>query len=89
MRDAKNFFLKLLDAQDKSVDEAIFFTLLGASAIVIYGFIQVCFYHADFKISDFGEAFTYLFGGQGIHAVGKGIQNLTKQPPPTPEEVQK
>ncbi len=75
-----DFFKKLLDTREKSVDAVVFFTLIGVCAIVVYGLVQVCLDFKDFHISDFGSSFAFLFTGSGIHATGAGMQN--KMTPP-------
>lgn len=70
-----DFFKKLFDIREKSVDACVFFTLIGVCAIVLYGLVQVCLDFKDFHISDFGSAFAFLFTGSGIHATGTGMQS--------------
>lgn len=75
-----SFWSKLFDKQDGTVDHMIFFMFIGIMAITVCGIIMVCIDYSDFHFSDFGSAYTLLFGGTTAQSIGSGIKNKLSTP---------
>jgi len=71
----KNFFDKLFDPSEKSVEPHVVFILWGVLAIIAYSLIQICLAPTSPHISEFGIALGSLLGGGGVYAGGTGIQS--------------
>ena len=81
---AKSFWDRLFDAKDSSVDQLIFFTLIGVVVISICGLIVVTCDQKDFSFDALGGAYTLLFSGSAAHSIGAGIQSKLTPPDQAP-----
>lgn len=75
----KNFFDRLVDPTDKSVEPHVVFILWGVLAVIVYGLVQLFLSPDMAKINEFGIAMGSLLGGGGVYAGGTGMQSKVNQ----------
>ena len=71
----KNFFDRLFDAKDNSVDAGIFFTFLAIFGLIVYALVQVILNWNNFHLMDFAASCGTIFTGSGVHMISKGAQD--------------
>ncbi|MDE2099140.1 MAG: hypothetical protein KGL39_17935 [Patescibacteria group bacterium] len=75
-----NFFAKLFDSSDRTVEAHIVLPAFAILAFIAFSGMDVILLRHAFNPDSYGQGVGWLLSGGGIGAIGQGMQNKMQGP---------